>query len=139
MRNNLMLNTQMSGEVMQDKITSPIGLYLASYLIIFIESNESREGDQEKKFVVWEDKVIVKADSLKEAYDKVLDEVKRADHHQGDTGQISFSCVCEGVTEFLPIHEVFQHGFDVIYQEDNSTRLKYMPFTSSDQSDGYLH
>lgn len=117
---------------MQDKIASPIGLYLASYMIVFIESNEPMKEDPEKKFMVWEDTVIVKADNREDAYDRVLDEVIQPDRVQKNPGVLAFSWLCEGVTEFLPIVEVFPHGCKILYQENNSTRIKYLPFSAKD-------
>ena len=57
---------------------SPIDWYLGSYISRFIEIEDVDNGNQEKMFSAWENTVIVQADSLKKAYEKI--EIIGKDH-----------------------------------------------------------
>jgi hypothetical protein len=58
---------------------SPIGWYIASYLLRFVEPAEPRNDDEEAKFLIWENTILVKATDLDEAFDK-----SRSDRYNGD-------------------------------------------------------
>lgn len=51
---------------------SPVGWYVGAYLIRFVELEAEGNDDPEKKFLSWENTIIVKANDLHEAYDKVV-------------------------------------------------------------------
>lgn len=54
------------------KNISPVGWYVGSYLIRFIELEDNGNDAPEREFPSWENTVIVKAESLDEAFDKVV-------------------------------------------------------------------
>jgi len=86
---------------MHDKNTSPVGWYVGSYIICFIELNESDNNDEEKKFLAWENTKIIKASS-----------------------GVPVQWVFEGVTELLPIYEELEDGAEIMYREHKPTKLK---------------
>ena len=55
-----------------DKNTSPVGWYVASYLLRFVELDRKDIDDPEAKFMSWENTVLIKANDLDEAYDKTV-------------------------------------------------------------------
>ncbi|MFC4701527.1 DUF4288 domain-containing protein [Glaciecola siphonariae] len=59
---------------MSDPNHSPVGWYVASYLLRFVELNEEGNFDEEKQFTVWENTILVKANDIVQAYDKVESE-----------------------------------------------------------------
>ena len=50
---------------------SPVGWYIGAYLARFVEIGCELNNDPENRFPTWENTVIVKADDLDEAYDKI--------------------------------------------------------------------
>ena len=51
--------------------TSPVGWYVGSYLLRFVELDSPGNDDPDGEFIAWENTVIVRADSFDEAYKKV--------------------------------------------------------------------
>lgn len=110
---------------MRDKNISPVGWYVASYLIRFVELNESGNNDPEKRFIAWENTIIIQAKNLEDAYDKVIEEVKyQTKPYKGGPEGVPVQWVFEGVTELLPIYEELEHGAEIMYREHNPTKLK---------------
>ena len=54
-----------------DKNKSPVGWYVGSYLLRFIELDDACRHDPEARFLSWENTVLVKASSIETAYTKV--------------------------------------------------------------------
>jgi hypothetical protein len=54
-----------------DKTISPIDWYFGSYLLRFVEIDEPGQNDPDRRFVAWENTVLVKAKSMDSAYTKV--------------------------------------------------------------------
>ena len=110
---------------MHDKNTSPVGWYVGSYIIRFIELNESGNNDEEKKFLAWENTKIIKASNLDEAYDKLIKGAQsEAGPYKGGAGGVPVQWVFEGVTELLPIYEELEDGAEIMYREHKPTKLK---------------
>ena len=53
---------------MKESNISPVGWYIGSYLIRFIKMDDPNLNDESKRFLSWENTVIVKAKSMEEAY-----------------------------------------------------------------------
>jgi hypothetical protein len=110
---------------MTDKNISPIGWYVGSYLIRFIEIEEKDNFDPEKRFLSWENTVIVKANNLDEAYDKI-EQIAKLDTkpYKGGPDGVPVKWVYEGVTELLPIYEELDDGAEIMWAERNPRKLK---------------
>lgn len=110
---------------MHDKNTSPIGWYVGSYILRFVELDHDKNDDPESRFLAWENTIIVRAESLDEAYDKVVEQanLQTAPYNGGPDG-VPVQWIFEGVTELLPIYEELEHGSEIMYREHNSTKLK---------------
>jgi hypothetical protein len=108
-----------------DKNVSPVGWYVGAYLIRFIELGAKNNEDPEARFQSWENTVIVNAENLSKAYDKVVAIAKATTkpYKGGDAG-IPVKWVFEGVTELLPIYEPLEDGSEIMWRERNSTKLK---------------
>ena len=110
---------------MTDKNISPVGWYIGSYLIRFIELNENDNDDLEKKFLAWENTRIIKAISLDEAYDKLVKEAELdTKPYKGGKDGTPVKWVFEGVTELLPIYEELEDGSEIMYREHKPKKLK---------------
>ena len=123
---------------MYDKNISPVGWYVGSYIIRFIELNENSNDDLEKKFLAWENTKIIKASSLDEAYDKLVEEAQsETEPYKGGKDGIPVQWVFEGVTELLPIYEKLEDGAEIMYREHNPTKLKNLRKRVKEKSEIY--
>jgi len=106
------------------KDTSPVGWYVGSYQIRFIELEALGNDDQEGEFLVWENTVIVKAASFDEAYEKVA-AVGRSDTapYKGGPDGVLVQWVFEGITELLPIYEPLEDGAEIMWAEHEAVKL----------------
>jgi hypothetical protein len=108
-----------------DKNTSPVGWYIGTYLIRFIELDEEGNDDLEKRFYSWENTVIVKADSMEEAFLKIEIIAKEEEEpYKGGPQGIPVQWVYEGITELLPIYEELSDGAEVMWGEHRPRTLK---------------
>jgi hypothetical protein len=108
-----------------DKNVSPVGWYIASYMLRFIELKDDFNEDPEHRFTAWENTVIVKASSLEEAYDKALVIAKsETTPYKGGPQGVPVQWVFEGITMLLPIYEALEDGAEIIWQEHKATKLK---------------
>ena len=110
---------------MKDKNTSPVGWYVGSYLLRFVEIEDKNKNDPEKRFLSWENTIIVKAKSFNDAYKKVVKIAKSntKPYHGGEKG-IPVQWVFEGVTELLPIYEELEDGSEIMWAEHSPRKLK---------------
>jgi hypothetical protein len=108
-----------------DKNRSPVGWYVASYLLRFIELNATGNNNPRRRFLAWENTVLVKAKSLNHAYDKVA-KIGRAHSkpYRGGPKGIRVRFVFEGVTHLLPIYEKIEDGSEIMWAEHSSKMLK---------------
>ena len=110
---------------MYDKDISPVGWYVGSYLIRFIELDNESNDDLEKRFSSWENTVIVKAGSLNEAYEKIV-QIGKEDSvpYKGGPDGKPVQWVFEGITDLLPIYEELKDGAEIMWGEHCPKKLK---------------
>ena len=101
-----------------DPNRSPVGWYVASYLLRFVETQAQRKGNPRRKFLSWENTVLVKARSLEQAYAKVtkIGRAKMKPYRGGPKG-IPVRWVYEGVTDLLPVYEKLRDGVEIMWTE----------------------
>lgn len=105
--------------------TSPVGWYVASYLLRFTERGKPGLNDPEARFLTWENTVLVKARSLDQAYDKVTRLAKQnTKPYKGGPSGVSVQWVFEGITEILPVYEEIEDGAEIMWAEHNPRKLK---------------
>ncbi|MBD9537798.1 DUF4288 domain-containing protein [Stenotrophomonas sp. STM01] len=106
------------------KDVSPVGWYVGSYQLRFVELDAFENDDPDAEFTVWENTVIVKADSFAIAYEKVIAVGMEATspYKGGDQG-IPVQWLFEGVTELLPIYEPLDDGAEIMWAEHPATKL----------------
>jgi len=110
---------------MNDKNKSPVGWYVGSYLIRFIELENGDNDDTEERFTSWENTIIVKACDLDEAYNKVIDFAKMdTNPYRGGPDGVPVQWVLEGVTELLPIYNELEDGAEIMWAEHAPRKLK---------------
>jgi hypothetical protein len=103
--------------VAYDPNHSPVGWYIGSYFLRFIVIGEDRNDDPERKFTVWENTVLVKADNLDEAYDKVVAIGREhAEPYKNGLGE-DVRWAFEGVADLLPVYEKLEDGCEVMWGE----------------------
>lgn len=106
-------------------LTSPVGWYLGSYLLRFVELESGGNDNPDAKFHTWENTVLVKAGSFEEAHEKVLAVASRETApYKGGAKGIPVQWVFEGITELLPIYEPLEDGAEIMWADHGSRKLK---------------
>lgn len=103
---------------------SPVGWYVGSYLLRFVERDEAGNDDAGTRFLVWENTVIVRATDLEEAFRKV-EAVGRAQTrpYLGGEHAAPVQWIFEGITDLLPIYEPLEDGAEIMWEEHESVEL----------------
>ncbi|MCP5235359.1 MAG: DUF4288 domain-containing protein [Zoogloeaceae bacterium] len=108
-----------------DKNVAPHGWYIASYLLRFIEVAEEGNDDPEKRFVTWENTILVKARSMNEAYEKALRvAMKETQPYKGGPDGVDVQWVFEGITDLLPIYEELADGAEIMWAKHAPRKLR---------------
>ena len=108
-----------------DKDTSPVGWYLASYLLRFIELADKDRHDPEKRFLSWENTILVKAKSLDEAFAKAVKVGKgESKPYLGYPAKVRVRWEFVGLTELVPIYEPLDDGNEIAWTERRPRKLK---------------
>jgi hypothetical protein len=108
-----------------NKNISPVDWYFASYLLRFVEIGEARRNDPDKRFVAWENTVLVKAKSLDSAYAKVERIGKAAAKpYRGGPKGVRVTWEYVGVSELLPVYEPVADGAEIAWADYGSRKLK---------------
>jgi len=110
---------------MTNKNTSPVGWYVASYLLRFVELGRPDIDDPEAKFLSWENTILVKAADLDEAYEKAASIAKQSSEpYKGGPDGIDVQWKYEGITQILPIYEELEDGAEIMWAEHSPRKLK---------------
>ncbi len=97
---------------------SPVDWYLVSYLLRFIEIEDDRNFDDERKFLVWENTILVKAKNLDEAFSKGEKLAQEAtEPYKGGPEGIPVQWLYEGITDVLPIYDPLEDGTEIMFSE----------------------
>ena len=108
-----------------DKNKSPVGWYLGSYLLRFIELEDERRHDPNGRFTSWENTVRVQAKTIESAYTKVERIGKQnSKPYRGGPNGIRVQWEFLGVTEVLPIYEAIADGAEIAWRERSPRKLK---------------
>lgn len=106
----------MSNRQLINSNTSPVGWYVASYILRFVVLDEDNERES-KRFKVWENTILIQASSPEEAFQKATayatKESQPYENNQGQPVQFLF----EGLTSLLPIYEELSDGAEIIWEE----------------------
>ncbi|MBE1162366.1 DUF4288 domain-containing protein [Dyella acidiphila] len=104
--------------------TSPVGWYVGSYLIRFVELDATGNDDAEGEFLVWENTIIVRAESFDEAYKKV--EAKAmldTETYEGGPEGVPVRWIFEGISNLIPIYEPLEDGAEIMWSEHAAMKL----------------
>lgn len=108
-----------------DKNLSPVGWYVVSYLLRFVELNDDRKDDDEARFLSWENTVLIRALSLEEAYKKDLTIAREnAKPYKGGAEGVPVQWKLVGITDILPIYEQLEDGAEISWIERAPRKLK---------------
>ena len=108
-----------------DVTHSPVGWYIGSYLLRFVEIGAAGNDDPRRRFLSWENTVLVRARSLERAYAKVvkLGRAKTKPYRGGPKG-FPVRWIYEGVTDLLPVYETLKDGAEVMWTERSPKTVK---------------
>lgn len=108
-----------------DKNISPVGWYVVSYLLRFVELNDDRKDDDEARFLSWENTVLVRASSLDEAHQKGLSVAREnSKPYKGGPDGVPVQWKLVGITDVLPIYEELGDGAEIMWTERAPRKLK---------------
>ena len=104
---------------------SPVGWYVGSYLLRFVEVGASGNHNPRRRFLSWENTVLVKARSFDEAYTKVT-RIGRASTrpYRGGPKGMPVRWIFEGVTDLLPVYERIGDGAEIMWAQRSPRTLK---------------
>jgi hypothetical protein len=104
---------------------APHGWYVGSYLLRFVALSDKSNKSLKRRFLCWENTVIVKARDIGEAFDKISAVAKghTRPYKGGDKG-IRVQWLFEGITDLLPIYEKLSDGAEIMWAEHRSKSLK---------------
>ncbi|HEY4370504.1 MAG TPA: DUF4288 domain-containing protein [Burkholderiales bacterium] len=108
-----------------DKNISPVGWYVVRYLLRFVELADPGNDDPEKRFLAWENTVLVKARSMEAAYAKG-EKIGRGHTkpYRGGPSGVRVQWRFEGITLVLPIYEKLGDGAEIVWDEHAPRKLK---------------
>jgi hypothetical protein len=123
---------------MRDKNISPIGWYICSYLLRFIELASEENFNLEAKFLSWENFVLIKANSIDEAYEKAVAIASReTEPYKGGPEGVDVQWVFEGMTSVVPVYEELADGSEIMWQERSPRKLKNLQALISQKHEFY--
>lgn len=94
-----------------DNNKSPVGWYVATELLRFVPDGVDAE-DLSKRFLVWENLILIQADDPEIAYRKAM-ERRELHEWKSVSGQWHF----EGLTSLLAVYENFEDGSEIMWVE----------------------
>lgn len=107
---------------------SPVGWYVATYQLRFVELADKRKHDLKRRFTTWENTVLVRAKNLNDAYRKV---VKIGNGHTRPykggpdaRNAVDVQWLFEGIIELLPVYEQIEDGAEIMWGERSRTLHK---------------
>ncbi len=100
-----------------DKNKSPVGWYVATELLRHIPDGVDPE-DLTKRFLVWENLILIQAEDAETAYQKAMDEGSL-----NDTKSVSGKWQFEGLTSLLAVYEDFADGSEIMWIEHKQKSL----------------
>jgi hypothetical protein len=106
-----------------DPNRSPVGWYVGSYLLRFVEIKSG--GRPKQKFLSWENTVLVKARSFDHAYARIT-KIGRAKArlYRGGAKAFPVRWIYEGVTDLLPVYERLRDGAEITWTERSAMTAK---------------
>jgi hypothetical protein len=109
----------------RDRNRLPAGWYVGSYLLRFVALDASGHDLPRKRFLSWENTVLVKATSPGQAYTKVekIGLAKTRPCRGGQRG-MPVRWTFEGVTDLLPMYERLRDGAEIMWTERSPRTLK---------------
>ena len=108
-----------------DNLTSPVGWYLGTYLLRFMELRDPARNDPERRCLAWENTVLVRAKSFDEAYEKVKSiGQQNAIQYRGGKEGVPVKWQFVGIKDILPIYEKLTDGAEIAWTEHRGRSLK---------------
>jgi len=105
-----------------DSDVSPVGWYVGTYQLRFIELDDPDNDDPQAEFLVWENTALIRADSLEEAYRKLVAiGEEQTEPYKGGPEAVDVQWRFEGVTDLLPVYEELGDGVEIMWGESHRT------------------
>jgi len=116
-----------------NKNISPVGWYVGTYLARFIEIDDELNNDPDARFATWENTVIVEAESLEHAFEKVQKlGLEHAEPYKGGATGVPVQWEYVGIIDLLPIYEDLEDGSEIMWASNHPRKLKNIQATVKD-------
>lgn len=104
------------------KHSSPVGWYVASYLLRFTELDDVES--PMKRYTAWENTILVRADDPDEAHEKAVmfAELNCEPYVNIEGKRVRF--VFEGLTSLVAVYEELEDGAEIIWTEHENRALR---------------
>lgn len=110
--------TQSRARHSYDPNLSPVGWYVGSFLLRFVEIGAKGNNNPKRRFLSWQNTILVKAKSLDHAFEKVVKVANsQTTPYKGGPDGIPVQWIFEGVTELLPVYEEIEDGSEIMWCE----------------------
>jgi hypothetical protein len=108
-----------------DRNVSPVGWYVAMYVLRFVELDDPDKDDPGAQFLLWENTILVKATDLDSAYDRAVEIAKEnCEPYKGGNEGVAVQWVFEGITEVVPVYEELEDGAEIMWSEREGVTLR---------------
>ena len=110
---------------MSEETVNPFKLYdvrwYLSYEILYYElCDKAAQGDD---ILVWENLVLIEADSPEQAYQKAIEHGKASEEKVKINGKDG-RCIFKGLKRLMPIYEKFEDGSEIEWREYEVSRAE---------------
>lgn len=97
---------------------SPVGWYVGTYQLRFVELADPKRNSPKRRFLCWENTVLVRARNMREAARKVV-KVGEAftKPYKGGPSGVDVQWVFEGLIDLLPVYEEIEDGAEIMWAE----------------------
>lgn len=102
-----------------DNSISPVGWYVATYLLRFAELEQ--EASERSRYLARENTILVAAPNIDVAYDKAVDfALAETEPYKGGINGVDVRWFFEGIVSLVPVYEKLGDGAEIFWTE--STR-----------------
>lgn len=89
-----------------DNCISPVGWYVATYVLRFVELAQERNEELTKRFSTRENTILVSAPDIDVAYDKAIEfALAETEPYKGGEAGVDVQWIFEGIVSLVPVYQ----------------------------------
>ena len=99
-----------------DNCISPVGWYVATYVLRFVELAQERNEELAKRFLTRENTILVSAADIDVAYDKAVEfALAETEPYKGGAAGVDVQWIFEGIVSLVPVYENLEDGSEIFW------------------------